>query len=127
MSAHDDDVRLWLRTADDDWLDIHNNIAAQRVPWRNVAFSAHQAVEKTLKAFLIACGEAPPKTHDLNSLLRRALQHSDLAFLSADCNRLNGLYQLMRYPGGVEFSENEVRQLVSAAERVSAEVRKRIR
>ncbi|MBM4080999.1 MAG: HEPN domain-containing protein, partial [Planctomycetes bacterium] len=43
----------WVGKADNDLLNVRNNLAAERVPWDTVCFHAQQAAEKMLKAFLV--------------------------------------------------------------------------
>lgn len=62
-------VRQWLHKAESDLLNIRNNLAAERIPTDTVCFHAQQAIEKFLKAVLIANGRNIAKTHDLVKLL----------------------------------------------------------
>lgn len=64
-----DDPKAWMAKAHSDMLCIDNNLAAQQVPWDTVVYHAQQAVEKTLKAFLISRRAPMPHTHDLGRLL----------------------------------------------------------
>jgi HEPN domain-containing protein len=64
-----DIVRQWLRKADSDLLNIHNNLSALEVPTDTVCFHAQQAIEKLLKAVLVAHGRNIAKSHDLVKLL----------------------------------------------------------
>lgn len=64
-----DIVRQWLRKADSDLLNIRNNLSAPDVPTDTVCFHAQQAIEKLLKAVLIAHGRNIAKSHDLVKLL----------------------------------------------------------
>lgn len=52
MNERDAAVRRWLAKAENDLLNIRNNLHASRVPWDTVCFPAQQAAEKYLKAFL---------------------------------------------------------------------------
>lgn len=62
-------VEAWMGKAEEDRLCIRNNLAAAAVPWAAVCFHAQQAVEKYLKAFLIAHAVRVERTHDLAYLL----------------------------------------------------------
>jgi HEPN domain-containing protein len=64
-----DIVRQWLRKAENDLRNIRNNLAAEEVPTDTVCFHAQQAIEKLLKALLVANGRNVGKTHDLVKLL----------------------------------------------------------
>jgi len=69
MSAPESNYSTWLAKADNDFLNIQNNLRAERVPWDTVCFHAQQAAEKLLKAFLVYRGQLPARTHDLVVLL----------------------------------------------------------
>jgi len=62
-------VRLWLRKADNDLKNIENNLSSAEVPTDTVCFHAQQAIEKLLKAVLVAYRRPVPKSHDLVRLL----------------------------------------------------------
>ncbi len=69
MSAPEPNYRSWLAKAENDLLNIENNMRGNRVPWDTVCFHAQQAAEKLLKAFLVFHETVPPRTHDLVALL----------------------------------------------------------
>lgn len=52
-----DDWRVWLEKADNDLLNIDNNLSATTIPWDTVCFHSQQAAEKLLKALLVSRGE----------------------------------------------------------------------
>lgn len=62
-------VSLWLHKADNDLKNIANNLSAADIPTDTVCFHAQQAIEKLLKAVLVANGRDVFKTHDLVKLL----------------------------------------------------------
>jgi len=62
-------VRQWIDRAENDLLNVSNNLQAQRVPWDTVCFHCQQAAEKYLKAVLTVQGQEVPWTHDLEQLL----------------------------------------------------------
>lgn len=89
MSVHRSNYDAWLRKADNDLLNIENNLAAARVPWDTVCFHAQQAAEKLLKGFLIFHRHEPQRTHNLVTLLADCVQiDAGLASLEEDCGRL---------------------------------------
>lgn len=101
MSVSDpDDVLPWLSKVRHDLLAIANNIAAEETPWDVVCFHAQQAAEKALKAFLVAHGTTPARTHDCVRLLQDCLPHDDcLADLREACADLTSHAVFSRYPG----------------------------
>lgn len=110
----------WLAKADNDLLNIANNLAAADVPWDTVCFHAQQAAEKSLKAVLVAFGALPPRTHDLLALLARCADHApDLADLEADCRALTSFGVASRYPDDLfEPTEADGRRMVDIARHV---------
>jgi hypothetical protein len=56
MSGPESNYPAWLAKAENDFLNIRNNLQAGDVPWDTVCFHAHQAAEKILKAFLVFLG-----------------------------------------------------------------------
>jgi HEPN domain-containing protein len=62
-------VRQWFRKAEHDLQNIRNNLSAEIIPTDTVCFHAQQAIEKLLKAMLVANSRNISKTHDLVKLL----------------------------------------------------------
>lgn len=60
----------WFQRADNDLLNIENNLKSQKIPWDTIVFHAHQAIEKYLKGLLVANGAVPQRSHDLIELIR---------------------------------------------------------
>lgn len=123
MSAPDN-RESWLDKADNDLLNIENNLDAARVPWDTVCFHAQQVVEKVLKAFLVANGQVPPRTHDLLALLGACQQFDAyLASQEVDCRQLSAFAVATRYPDDLfEPTEADGRAMVDAMRRVRTEV-----
>ena len=66
-------ARQWVAKALNDLLSADNNLAAVEVPFDAVCFHCQQAVEKMLKAYLVANEHPAPRTHDLMVLLEEVL------------------------------------------------------
>ena len=45
-------VQQWVLRAENDLLNVANNIQAERVPWDTVCFHCQQAAEKYIKALI---------------------------------------------------------------------------
>lgn len=99
MSSPESDYLPWLEYAEEDFLNIENNLASERVPWGSVCFHAQQAGEKLLKALLLSRDQPPTRLHDLVALLERCVAiEPRLAEIEDDC-RLLSLYAISaRYP-----------------------------
>jgi HEPN domain-containing protein len=118
--SNPDDPQTWIAKAENDLLNIRNNLRAEQIPWDTVCFHAQQAAEKVLKAFLVARGQVVTRTRDLVALLSEAVAAGGpLEHLEHDCRLLAPYAVLLRYPGVAgEPSEQEGREAVAAAERV---------
>lgn len=65
MQPESDEVAAWLQKAEHDRRTAAAALAQDPPITDTAAFHCQQAVEKYLKAFLVACGEVPERTHDL--------------------------------------------------------------
>jgi HEPN domain-containing protein len=129
MSAPESNYQAWLAKAENDLLNIRNNLQAPRVPWDTVCFHAQRAAEKFLKGFLVYPKQMPTRTHDLVALLARCveIQHG-LVALEEDCRKLTYYAVGSRYPEDLfQPNENEALQLVSAANRVRDKILRLLR
>jgi HEPN domain-containing protein len=124
MSVPESNYKMWLAKAENDLLNIENNLAAPHIPWDTICFHAQQAVEKLLKAFLVHHGKTLVRTHDLIALLAACAEiDPSLAGLQEDCQELGYYAVASRYPADLyEPEEKEARQMVDAARRVRAEI-----
>ena len=66
-------AKQWLGKADNDLLNVDNNLASEVIPFDTVCFHCQQAAEKMLKAYLIANERPYPVTHDLLLILEQVL------------------------------------------------------
>lgn len=104
--------QAWLRKADEDILNMRNNLAAAQVPWSTICFHAQQAAEKSLKALLVHQGvpvSRELRTHDLEWLARCASRREPRAAdLLAACSRLTAFAIDVRYPDVLEHDEERI-------------------
>lgn len=131
--THEDDVRVWLKKADNDLRNITNNLRPgtpdEDIPWDTICFHAQQAAEKSLKATLVSAGIFPPRTHDLIALLKSCVD-VDVAFLvlQNDCIALTQYGIAPRYPDDMlDPTASDGREMFAAAKRVREVVRRVIR
>jgi len=124
MSAPETNYRSWLAKAENDLLNIENNLEAAHIPWDTVSFHAQQAAEKLLKAFLVYHVRPLPRTHDLVSLLAGRVEiNPSLAGLQRDCQELSYYAVASRYPADLyEPEEKEAREMTEAARRLRAAI-----
>lgn len=123
-------ARRWFQKAENDLLDVENNLKADRYASDIVCFHCQQAVEKYLKGFL-AWHETPfAKTHDLLLLLAQVqeITEADAEMLSGNLLMLDRYSVSVRYPQEYEEDpdEEEVREAVEAAYQVRAWVRSQL-
>ena len=99
--------------------------------YRQTCFHSQQAVEKALKALLLARQGTYPRTHSLEDLL--AFDTSgELSEWEEPCQRLSRFYLTTRYvdalPGGVmdETSDEDARTSLADATNIVTSVRGRV-
>ncbi len=128
MSEPEPNCARWMAKADNDLLNIENNLRAQNVPWDTVCFHAQQAAEKRLKAFLVYHGAQPRKTRDLVALLAECVRFdSSLETLEPECRKITYYAIASRYPADLtEPGEAEARELVTIAYRIKTEIASRL-
>jgi HEPN domain-containing protein len=127
--SNPDDPAAWVAKADNDLLNIANNLNDARIPWDTICFHAQQAAEKMLKAFLVSHAVVPPRTHDLVTLLHQCVsRHRAFASLQDDCTMLFRYAVESRYPQGTfEATEVEGNEAVAAAHRICDSVRQQLK
>lgn len=92
------------------------------------AFHSQQAVEKALKALLIALGKRPPRTHSIGLLLDEVKEAGLEVHDIFDARILTDYAVEARYPDFEEVvAENEALEALSLAEKVVKWVRERLR
>jgi HEPN domain-containing protein len=120
----------WFRKAENDLLNVENNLKAEHYPADTVCFHCQQAAEKYLKGYL-ACHHVPfARTHDLLTLLQqvRQLVGDEAGALSANVLLLDDYSVSIRYPQeyAAEPDEEEVQVACRAALAVRAWVLSRL-
>ena len=128
MSSRRSNYIAWLAKADNDLLNIDNNLIAEQVPWDTVCFHAQQVAEKGLKAYLVYHGQRPTRTHDLVALLAKCVGvDAQLASLEDDCRRLSYYAVSSRYPADLfEPEERDARAILEACLRINTAIRSRL-
>jgi len=123
-----DNPFAWIAKAENDLLNIRNNLAQGTVPWDTICFHAQQAAEKMLKAFLVWRRVTPPRSHDLAGLLGECIaQGGAFQQLLPDCQLLTRSAVESRYPMlNFEPTEADGREAFAAAERVCTAIRSMI-
>ena len=108
----------WLHYALSD-LELASIIKPDEVLFEGLCFHAQQAVEKALKAVLIAKDIAPPKTHNIRILLDLLSQVIVAPQEIEDSAGLTDYAVTSRYPGDFEpVSEEEYKEALKLAKMV---------
>jgi HEPN domain-containing protein len=123
-------ARMWFQKAENDLLNVENNLQAEQYASDTVCFHCQQAAEKYLKGFL-AWHELPfAKIHDLLDLLAqmRAIVGADADQLEPHLVLLDPYSVAIRYPQEYEQEpdEDEVQEAVAAAYAVRLWIRVRL-
>ena len=120
-------AQRWFQKAENDLLNVENNLRAERYASDTVCFHCQQAGEKYLKGFLAWHRVPFAKTHDLLELLKQVQQIAGPAgqTLSAYLLLLDPYSVHIRYPQEFEEEpdEEEVHEAVAAAYAVRKWVR----
>ena len=113
-------VAGWVRYAMQDYdAAVHLHETKHPRPLELICNLAQQAVEKMLKAFLIAQDSMPPKTHDLNQLCELCEAFDDrFGDIAPQCSTLTKYGVMARYPFELEILEDEAGMALVRAERI---------
>jgi HEPN domain-containing protein len=93
-----DFIKQWLAKANEDLLVVDKLTEFEIIATSSVCFHCQQAVEKFLKAFLIANGVEIKKTHNIEYLLSEC-SDIDKDFADIDPKELSDFGVDVRYPG----------------------------
>ena len=112
------DPLAWMQRAEEDWL-LARSALRRKVPLiYGTTFHAQQCVEKYLKALLLSCRQAFPRTHDLIALHDLCMRNSISVPVDQDkLERLAAYAVQVRYPGE-EPTLDEAREAVQIAQEV---------
>jgi len=120
----------WFRKAENDLLNVANNLRAERYASDTVCFHCQQAAEKYLKGFLSWHGVPFARTHDLPELLKQVKQIAgdDARAISEHLFLLDPCSVSVRYSQEYEEEpdEQEVQEAVRSAYAVRVWVRSRL-
>ncbi|MBN1925159.1 MAG: HEPN domain-containing protein [Prolixibacteraceae bacterium] len=105
-SATEDFIKQWLLKANEDLLVINRLTEYEIIATSSVCFHCQQAVEKFLKAFLIANEVEIKKTHNIEYLLSECADF-DRDFADIDPKELSEFGVDARYPGDMFIPDND--------------------
>jgi len=79
------------------------------VPYGIICFHCQQAAEKYLKRFLVMNDISPPKTHDLQELLKLcAAIKPQFSTIYEECSILSGYAVQTRYPNEISLEKHDM-------------------
>ncbi len=121
-----DFIKQWIFKAHEDLLVVNKLTEYEIIATSTVCFHCQQAVEKMLKAFLIANGVDIKKTHNLEYLLSEC-SDIDNEFASLNPKELSDFGVDARYPGDMYIpDEDETLEYKDIALEITAFVEKKI-
>jgi HEPN domain-containing protein len=119
-------IQEWLRYAEEDLGVAAREFERGSTAYHTICFLCQAAVEKLLKAYLIAHGWTLERTHDIVTLLELCAKYDvNWRVLVDDGVVLNEYIVSGRYPGDLAFEEigrPEVEEALQAARRIHARV-----
>ena len=93
------DPLAWMQRAEEDWLLARSALRRKLPLIYGTTFHAQQCVEKYLKALLLSCRQAFPRTHDLIALHDLCMRNSISVPVDQDkLERLAAYAVQVRYP-----------------------------
>lgn len=118
----------WLEYASNDLSWTKSNLNEQ--VWYGACFTAQQAVEKALKAYLISKDKVIKKIHDLRVLVEECiLLDETFEELREECSTINPYYAPARYPDigdYADFTEEKAKEAYLFAEKIVNFVEKKL-
>jgi len=117
----------WLKIAEKDLKRVKSLIKINDP--EAAGFYLQQAVEKFLKAFLLANGWKLDRIHDLEALLNAALKYDPSLEIYRDaCQKITGFYMVERYPLIVEtgLTINDIRKSLIDIKKLIEKLRKAV-
>ena len=86
------------------------------LPLEIICYHCQQSAEKYLKGYLVFCGMAPPRMHDLDELCKLSLKFSNTFKNIADqCSDLTAYGVGPRYPMELILEEEDMQQALNSA------------
>jgi HEPN domain-containing protein len=119
MNTGELDVKEWIRIAEQDYDSAMKLSGFYPAPLEVICYLCQQAVEKVLKAYVIAKENKLTKTHDLKMLIEKCVQYSpDFDRFVAICSSLLLYSTLTRYPPVLDLVEHDMRQALKNAGKI---------
>ncbi len=115
-----------LNIAEGDWYSAQDLLNSSKGRIENLFFLVHQAIEKSVKAYLCWLNQPIPMVHDLGVLVAKIPTHLEFPF-DYKLNELNDFATIRRYEEGVvELTKEEAESALRLAEDVQVWVREKV-
>ncbi|MDR3181546.1 MAG: HEPN domain-containing protein [Planctomycetaceae bacterium] len=106
----------WQRFAEMDLNSAEFLLKMRPIPIEVICFHCQQSAEKSLKSILVFRSIFPPKTHDLQELMKLCAPYlTETESVAAQCRHLNQYSVRPRYPQEIDITEAKLRQAVTDA------------
>lgn len=127
--ANSNIAKEWSDKAEEDFLFAKTTFDEGIDFYSPICFHLHQAVEKYLKAYIVANNLDFSKIHDLSQLLQICSNHdSSFSQLTGQVNELNPYYIETRYPGiAVSFGRVQTEQALKITEEIISFIKSKLR
>lgn len=113
------EYKEWQGLADMDLKTAEYLKEMKPMPTEIICYHCQQSAEKYLKGYLVFCGVAPPRMHDLDELCKLCLKYSDTFNSIADqCSDLTAYGVQPRYPMELTLDEKDLKQALDSAKKV---------
>lgn len=121
-------IDSWIDKADEDLVFAKAILEDHLEFYLQICFALQQAVEKYLKAYIIATGLEFEKIHDLNKLLQMCAQKDEeFNNFSETTKLLNPFYIGTRYPDfEVRVNKSQTENLLNLVEQMATFVKRKI-
>ena len=112
-------VKEWLRLAKDD-LEVARTLSnLYPLKIEIICYHCQQSAEKALKGYLVEKDINPPKSHDLEELVKQCLKyHSGFENLMEECLTLTDYGVSVRYPAELGITESDMTEAIQFAEAI---------
>ena len=119
MNTGELDINEWIRIAEQDYESAMKLSGFHPAPLEVICYLCQQAVEKILKAYVIAKENKLTKTHDLKLLIEKCVQFSpDFDRFEKICSSLLLYSTLTRYPPVLDLAEHDMKQALKNADKI---------
>lgn len=113
------EAQEWQRLADMDLRTAEYLLSMSPLPVEIICYHCQQSAEKYLKGYLVFCGIAPPKMHDLDELCKLCIKSTDsFKSISDKCSDLTAYGVQPIYPMELILEEKDMQHALESAKAI---------